>query len=66
MPTDLFVTKANSKGAIHGHKVIAHITKYPEGRKNSEGEIIQILGHKNDPGIDIISIIHKHGSRRDT
>ncbi len=61
MPTDLFVAKNNSKGAIHGHKVIAHITKYPEGRKNSEGEIIQILGHKNDPGIDIISIIHKHG-----
>ncbi len=65
MPTDLFVTKANSKGAIHGHKVIAHITKYPEGRKNSEGEIIQILGHKNDPGIDIISIIHKHGIKVD-
>lgn len=61
MPTDLFVTKNHSKGAIHGHKVIAHITKYPEGRKNAEGEIIQILGHKNDPGIDIISIIHKHG-----
>lgn len=65
MPTDLFVTKANSKGAVHGHKVIAHITKYPEGRKNSEGEIIQILGHKNDPGIDIISIIHKHGIKMD-
>src|SRR5690625_4426314 len=61
MPTDLFVTKNHSKGAIQGHKVIAHITKYPEGRKNAEGEIIQILGHKNDPGIDIISIIHKHG-----
>src|SRR5699024_6110684 len=65
MPTDLFVTKANSKGAVHGHKVIAHITKYPEGRKNSEGEIIQILGHKNDPGIDIISIIRKHGIKMD-
>src|SRR5699024_12322442 len=51
----------HTKGAIQGHKVIAHITKYPEGRKNAEGEIIQILGHKNDPGIDIISIIHKHG-----
>src|SRR5699024_3823874 len=43
------------------NKVIAHITKYPEERKSAEGEIIQILGHKNDPGIDIISIIHKQG-----
>src|SRR5690625_4871944 len=61
MPTDLFVTKNHSKGAIQGHKVIAHITKYPEGRKNAEGETIQILGRSEEPGIDIISIINKHG-----
>src|SRR5699024_1511104 len=30
-------------------------------QKSAEGEITQILGHKNDPGIDIISIIYKHG-----
>ena len=23
--------------------------------------VTQILGHKNDPGVDILSIIHKHG-----
>ncbi|EFV70954.1 rnr protein [Bacillus sp. BT1B_CT2] len=28
---------------------------------SAEGEVIEILGHKNDPGIDILSIIHKHG-----
>lgn len=28
---------------------------------NAEGEIETILGHKNDPGIDILSVIHKHG-----
>jgi ribonuclease R len=28
---------------------------------NAEGKVVQILGHKNDPGIDIISVIHKHG-----
>ena len=37
------------------------MTTYPEGRKSAEGEVIQILGHKNDPGVDILSIIHKHG-----
>src|SRR5690625_2973838 len=61
IPNDIFIPKSMTNGAVSGHKVIAHITKYPEGRKNAEGEIIQILGHKNDPGIDIISIIHKHG-----
>ncbi|MFC2947205.1 ribonuclease R [Virgibacillus sediminis] len=61
IPNDIFIPKNSTNGAVSGHKVIAHITKYPEGRKSAEGEIIHILGHKNDPGIDIISIIHKHG-----
>ncbi|MBY7144049.1 ribonuclease R [Virgibacillus sp. NKC19-3] len=61
IPNDIFIPKNRTNGAVSGHKVIAHITKYPEGRKSAEGEIIHILGHKNDPGIDIISIIHKHG-----
>ncbi|MFD1362520.1 ribonuclease R [Lentibacillus salinarum] len=61
IPNDIFIPKSLTGGAVSGHKVIAHITKYPEGRKSAEGEIIHILGHKNDPGIDIISIIHKHG-----
>ncbi len=45
--------------------MIALITKYPEARMSAEGEIVHILGHKNDPGIDIISIIHKHGIKMD-
>ncbi|MFZ3576682.1 ribonuclease R [Virgibacillus sp. DJP39] len=61
IPNDIFVPKSMTMGAVSGHKVIATITKYPEGRKSAEGEITQILGHKSDPGIDIISIIYKHG-----
>ncbi|TQS74779.1 ribonuclease R [Ornithinibacillus gellani] len=61
IPNDIFIAKENMNGAVDGHKVIAHITKYPEDRMLAEGEITQILGHKNDPGIDIISIIYKHG-----
>src|SRR5690625_559902 len=58
---DIFIPKGASEGAISGHKVIVEITKYPDGRKSAEGQVVKILGHKNDPGIDIISIIHKHG-----
>ncbi|RLL46598.1 ribonuclease R [Oceanobacillus piezotolerans] len=61
IPNDIFIPKGHTHGAVDGHKVIARITKYPEGRKSAEGEILQILGHKNDPGIDILSIIYKHG-----
>ncbi|RYM05945.1 ribonuclease R [Sporolactobacillus sp. THM7-7] len=57
---DIFIPEYAEHGAMEGHKVVAEITKYPEGRKNAEGIITQILGHKNDPGIDILSIIYKH------
>ncbi|MEN1967261.1 ribonuclease R [Lentibacillus sp. N15] len=65
IPNDIFIPKNMTNGAVSGHKVIVYITKYPEGRKSAEGEVIQILGHKNDPGIDIISIIYKHGIKID-
>lgn len=62
---DIFIPKNKTKGAVTGHKVIVEIEKYPEGRKSAEGEVVQILGHKNDPGVDILSIIYKHGIKLD-
>lgn len=61
IPHDIFIPKSKANGAMDGHKVIARITKYPEEWSSAEAEIIKILGHKNDPGIDILSIIYKHG-----
>lgn len=58
---DIFIPKNADNGAVEGHKVVVKLTTYPEGRMSAEGEIIQILGHKNDPGVDILSVIHKHG-----
>ncbi len=61
IPNDILIPQGVSKGAVDGHKVIVKLTKYPEGRMSAEGEVVQILGHKNDPGMDILSIIYKHG-----
>ncbi|RNB87637.1 ribonuclease R [Brevibacillus fluminis] len=58
---DIFIPKSAYHGAADGHKVVVKIVNYPEGRANPEGEVIEILGHKNDPGIDILSIIRKYG-----
>ncbi|MFS0780158.1 ribonuclease R [Bacillus sp. 1P06AnD] len=58
---DIFIPKASRMGAVEGHKVVVHLTAYPEGRASAEGEVIEILGHKNDPGVDILSVIHSHG-----
>ncbi|WP_127540595.1 ribonuclease R [Paenibacillus illinoisensis] len=57
---DIFIPRTNSAGAVDGQKVVAKIVSYPEGRAAAEGEIIEILGHKDDPGIDILSVIRKH------
>ncbi|MBB5173467.1 ribonuclease R [Texcoconibacillus texcoconensis] len=61
IPNDVFIPKKAKGGAVDGHKVVVQITKYPEGRRSAEGEVVEVLGHKNDPGVDILSIIHKHG-----
>ena len=58
---DIFIPKAEINGAVTGHKVVVEITKWPEARRNPEGRIIEILGFKNDPGTDILSIIRKYG-----
>ena len=57
---DLFIPREGFNGAVTGQKVVARIVTYPEGRSAATGEIIEILGHKDDPGVDILSIIRKH------
>ncbi len=59
--SDIFIPKHASMGAVEGHKVVVQLTSYPEGRLSAEGEVIEILGHKNDPGVDILSVIYKYG-----
>ncbi len=58
--TDLFISKKNARGAREGMKVVAEILEWPEKRRNPEAVVIEILGKKGEPGIDIISIIRKH------
>lgn len=55
----LKIKKNLTKGAVPGHKVVAKI-----GKKLNQnlyaGTVESILGHKNDPGVDILSIIYKY------
>ncbi|MCG7341744.1 ribonuclease R [Staphylococcus auricularis] len=58
---DIFIPKGHHLGAVDGHKVLVQITKYADATDNPEGQISAILGHKNNPGVDILSIIYQHG-----
>ena len=61
LPTDIFVPAERSKGAVDGHKVVVELTDYGDDRRKPEGKVVEILGHVNDPGVDILSIVRNFG-----
>ena len=57
---DIFVPIEKSKGAVNGHKVLVHLDSYGDQNRSPEGEVVKIIGHINDPGVDILSVIYAH------
>lgn len=58
---DIFIPQGMDMGAVTGHKVVAVVTDFGGGKKKPEGTIVEIIGHVNDPGTDILSIIKAYG-----
>ena len=56
----IIIEKNKTLGAVEGHKVLVKITGRIKDNKY-HGEVVKILGHKNDPGVDILSIVAKYG-----
>lgn len=54
---DVFVSSERSKGAVTGHKVVVEIRDYGSAGKKPEGIVKEIIGHVDDPGVDIMSIV---------
>lgn len=61
LSADIFIPLECSKGAVDGHKVVVELTDYGNDHKKPEGKVIEILGHVNDPGVDILSIVKNFG-----
>jgi ribonuclease R len=58
---DVFIPQGKDMGAMTGHKVVVRLTDFGGDNKKPEGVITEILGHVNDPGTDIISIVRAYG-----
>ena len=57
---DIFIPKEFTKGAVDGHKVVVKITNFGDATSNPEGKVVEILGHVNDPGVDIMSVVRAY------
>ena len=55
--SDIYIPEGKEKGAMTGHKVVVSLTSYGGERMKPEGVVTEIIGHINDPGTDIISIV---------
>ena len=59
--SDIFIPQERSKGAVGGHKVVVEVTSYGKKDRKPEGKVVEILGHINDPGVDILSLVRAYG-----
>lgn len=58
--TDIFIAKKYIGKAKNNQKVVVKITKYPTKGKNAEGVIKEILGHRDEAGVDMLSVIKEY------
>lgn len=58
---DIFIPQGRDMGAVNGHKVVVKITDFGGPSHKPEGVITEIIGHVNDPGTDILSIVKAYG-----
>ena len=55
----VIIDPKKTMGAMNGHKVLIKLTNKLKDN-TYRGEVVRILGHKNDPGVDILSITAKY------
>ena len=53
---DIEITESSQKGLVEGHKVLVK----PINGNKYLGEVINVIGHKNDVGVDILSFVYEN------
>ena len=60
---DIYIPAGKDQGAMTGHKVAVELTSYGSENMKPEGKIVEIIGHVNNPGTDVLSIVMDLGIR---
>lgn len=58
---DVFIPREHCNGAADGDKVVVEIKDYGSKNKSPEGKIVEVLGHANTPGTDILAMAKSFG-----
>lgn len=58
---DIYIPAGKEMNAITGHKVVVELSSYGGEHAKPEGRVVEIIGHINDPGTDILSIVKDFG-----
>ncbi|MDD5866471.1 MAG: ribonuclease R [Lachnospiraceae bacterium] len=58
---DIFIPEGRTLHAVTGHKVVCTLTSFGSRGKKPEGIVTEILGHRSDPGTDVLSIVRAMG-----
>ncbi len=61
MTRDILVPSGKDGGAAEGDVVVVRITQFGDRRLNSVGEVEEVLGPIEDPGVDVLAVLHGHG-----
>ena len=58
--TDIFISKKDFGKARNNQKVVVKITKFAEKGRKAEGKIIEVLGNRDEAGIDMLSLVKEY------
>ncbi|MDD2337795.1 MAG: ribonuclease R [Geobacteraceae bacterium] len=61
LSSPIAIPPTDRRKARNGQMVVAEITAYPSGRSGAIGRIIEILGNRDDPDVEFLTIVRKYG-----
>ncbi|MEX0935519.1 MAG: ribonuclease R [Gemmatimonadota bacterium] len=58
---DILIGQEKRGDAEDGDVVVVRITQFGDSRMNATGAVERVLGAMDDPGVDVLAILHGHG-----
>ncbi len=57
LPEDVRIPEGFTMNALDGQKVVVSLTRWPDGTRAAEGEVLVVLGSQTDPDVHVLSVL---------